>query len=198
LRSRSRRLSHRIAKLKICPEHLSADPEPSELYGERRITTFANRRFVPEDNHMKARQAGKHIAPTPNTLSVNCVRKVDQHAHLNRRQLLKLGFFGVLFSGIASRLLGEKAWARNEAKKGLTPAAPVLLDPTDPQAAALSYDAESPKKGQTCSNCQLYTGTEGEEQGPCAIFSYRVAPQGGQIIVSADGWCRAWAARQSV
>ena len=54
----------------------------------------------------------------------------------------------------------------------------------DPTAVALEYVAESATDGQNCANCQLYTGEEGAELGPCAIFPGK--------SVRAAGWCKSW------
>lgn len=54
----------------------------------------------------------------------------------------------------------------------------------DPTAKALRYVAQSAKDGQTCMNCQLYTGKEGKDFGPCAIFPGKE--------VAAKGWCSSW------
>jgi hypothetical protein len=114
----------------------------------------------------------------------------------NRRRFVKLNLLGLTLASTAGLVVSEKAWTRNVDKKGITPASPAKLDPDDRQAKALSYTAQSSKDGQSCANCALYTGTEGQEIGPCAIFSYRVSPEGGQLMVTAAGWCRAWAPRQ--
>lgn len=114
----------------------------------------------------------------------------------SRRAFVKLNLLGAALLPIAGLLVSENAQARNGEKKGYTPPPPVRLDPDDPQAKSLSYTAYSARDGQFCSNCALYTGTEGDEIGPCAIFSYRVAPGGGQLVVVAGGWCRAWIERQ--
>ena len=68
------------------------------------------------------------------------------------------------------------------------------LDPAGPQAAALGYvndaaEADTAKfanfvAGSQCSGCQLYTGAEGDEWGPCTIFP--------GISVNANGWCSAF------
>jgi len=58
------------------------------------------------------------------------------------------------------------------------------LDPDNPQAKALEYVHASANPDQLCKNCQLYTGKEGAEWGPCAIF-----PGKG---VAANGWCKSW------
>ena len=58
----------------------------------------------------------------------------------------------------------------------------VALD--DPQAVALGYVHESEVEDQTCAGCQLYSGAEGEEWGPCAIFPGK--------NVAAKGWCKSW------
>jgi hypothetical protein len=114
----------------------------------------------------------------------------------SRREFVKLNLLGALLLPIAGLLVSENAQARNEGKKGFTVSPPARLDPDDPQAKALSYTSDSARHGQFCSNCALYTGTEGDDIGPCAIFSYRVAPEGGQLMVDAGGWCRAWLQRQ--
>lgn len=58
------------------------------------------------------------------------------------------------------------------------------LDPDNAQAKALSYVHLSPRAGQNCANCQLYTGDVTADWGPCAIFP-------GRQVASA-GWCSAW------
>lgn len=68
------------------------------------------------------------------------------------------------------------------------------LEESDPTAQALSYvhDASQSEKapaGQLCSNCQHYTGAEGEEWGPCALFPGKA--------VSANGWCAGWLQQSS-
>jgi hypothetical protein len=94
-------------------------------------------------------------------------------------------------------------------QKPVPPGTPAL-DPEDAQAKALSYtpdvadvDSEAlnlktapAAAGQNCGNCQLFSGTPGAEWGPCAVFSYRTDPKTRQnLVVSADGWCKAWAPR---
>jgi len=68
------------------------------------------------------------------------------------------------------------------------------VDPGDELAQQLGYVEDAAEvdpsawpayeEGQLCSNCQLYTGAEGEAWGPCQIF--------GGDLVAADGWCSAW------
>jgi len=119
--------------------------------------------------------------------------KVADHG---RRRFMKLNLLGLALTPTASLLVGETAWAAG--RSGRNPKDAAVLNPADPQAKALHYTPDSSKEGQSCSNCQLYTGTAGEDYGPCAIFSYRVAPSGQQIMVSATGWCRSWGPRQPV
>ena len=74
-------------------------------------------------------------------------------------------------------------------------AAGAMVNPTEPQAAALGYVPVSTQVDKTkyqthadtqvCSNCALYTGAAGAASGPCSIFGGRQ--------VSAQGWCSAWA-----
>lgn len=58
------------------------------------------------------------------------------------------------------------------------------LDPSDPQASALSYVHESPKADNVCANCQLYSSAGDSDWGPCAIFPGK--------LVAGKGWCSAW------
>ncbi|MEO5690256.1 MAG: high-potential iron-sulfur protein [Burkholderiaceae bacterium] len=70
-----------------------------------------------------------------------------------------------------------------------------MVDPKDPQAAALGYVADATKAdkakfpkyaaGQACSSCQLYQGKPADAAGACAIFAGKQ--------VSAKGWCSAYA-----
>ena len=79
------------------------------------------------------------------------------------------------------------------------------LPENDRQAKALGYKEDvtkvdtaqfDRKDGQSCSNCQLYSGTQGEMWGPCAIFSYRIHPVIKKPFeVSANGWCKSWGPR---
>jgi len=65
----------------------------------------------------------------------------------------------------------------------------------DPMAQAMKYthDAGSvdastrnnPAAEQTCANCALIAGNDGEEWRPCQIFP-------GKLVASA-GWCSVWA-----
>jgi hypothetical protein len=69
-----------------------------------------------------------------------------------------------------------------------------MVDPKDPQAAALGYVVDASKAdkakfpkyaaGQACSGCQLYQGKPADATGPCAIFAGKQ--------VSAKGWCSAY------
>ena len=66
-------------------------------------------------------------------------------------------------------------------------AEPPRVDPSDPQARALSYVHESPQADRNCANCRLYTGPADTAWGPCAIFPGKQ--------VAAAGWCSAWVAK---
>lgn len=71
------------------------------------------------------------------------------------------------------------------------------LDVNDPTAKQLNYtpnattvNAKNPATsryvaGQHCANCQVIQGKDGEAYRPCAIFPGK--------LVSAAGWCSAWA-----
>jgi hypothetical protein len=65
----------------------------------------------------------------------------------------------------------------------------------DPMAKSLKYthDASSvdastrpnPAENQTCANCALIQGDEGEEWRPCQIFPGK--------LINSNGWCSVWA-----
>ena len=65
----------------------------------------------------------------------------------------------------------------------------------DPMASAMKYthDANTvdpatranPAADQTCANCALIQGNDGDTWRPCQIFPGKV--------VNADGWCSVWA-----
>lgn len=61
------------------------------------------------------------------------------------------------------------------------------VDPESAAAKALQYTETSPDEAKLCSGCQLYTGEEGKEIGPCSIFP-------GQEVAAA-GWCLSWVAK---
>lgn len=78
---------------------------------------------------------------------------------------------------------------------GSANAAAAVLSETDPAAAALGYKADASKVdtkkyptfvvGRQCSGCQLYAGKASDPSAPCGAF--------GGKLVSAKGWCVAWA-----
>lgn len=112
---------------------------------------------------------------------------------VNRRQLLKLSVIGAAVIPLSTLLANKGAQAQDLPK----------LEESDPAAQALGYvhdaaqtdTAKFPKRAsaeaanQFCKNCQLYTGADGEEWGPCSIFPGKV--------VNANGWCNAWVQKQA-
>ena len=72
--------------------------------------------------------------------------------------------------------------------------AQAMVDPKDPQAAALGYVADTTKvdakkypkhaAAQKCSNCQLYVGKATDASGGCSLFAGKK--------VAGNGWCSAW------
>ena len=62
-----------------------------------------------------------------------------------------------------------------------------MVDPSSAQAKALQYVESSEKEGQMCSNCTLYKGDDGSENGPCSLFP--------GMNVTASGWCSAYVAK---
>ncbi len=79
------------------------------------------------------------------------------------------------------------------AKAALAADAP-MVEPKDPQAAALGYVPDATKAdkakfpkyaaGQACGGCQLYQGKATDAAGPCALFAGK--------RVSSKGWCSAF------
>jgi hypothetical protein len=80
---------------------------------------------------------------------------------------------------------------------GRVEAAPVMLDPNDPQAKSLGYVTDATKvdakanpnykPGQLCSNCLQFTGKPTDASGPCNIFPGKQ--------VAAKGWCKVYVKR---
>jgi hypothetical protein len=102
-------------------------------------------------------------------------------SNIARRQFIQLS--AVAAAGCFLRP-GDRAEAQEMAQ----------LSPEDPQAQSLKYthDASTvdpasrpqPAAEQTCANCALIQGTEGEEWRPCQIFPGK--------LVNAKGWCSVW------
>lgn len=95
---------------------------------------------------------------------------------MTRRQALKLAG-GVTAAIPLAMLVGRGALADELAQ----------VDPEETTAKALGYVHASPNPEQQCKNCQLYTGEDGAEWGPCAIFPGKA--------VNAEGWCKSWITR---
>lgn len=92
---------------------------------------------------------------------------------LNRRQFL--GSTAAIVALTPSFLIASRSAVGGDAAR---------VDPSDPQAKALSYVHESPKADNICDNCQLYGGVADAAWGPCAIFPGKE--------VAGGGWCSAW------
>jgi hypothetical protein len=104
---------------------------------------------------------------------------MSEHASdTTRRRFIKL-----TVSGLAAAPL---AWMNHASQ-----AAAIAVQESDPKATAVAYKADATKStarkdaGETCANCNLYSGKEGATDGPCALFE--------DNLVSAKGWCTAWA-----
>ena len=101
----------------------------------------------------------------------------DHTADNSRRRFIKLTAIGLAAAPFANVLSSGTARAAE------------MLSESDPQAVALKYKADatqSERQDDThlCSNCNFYTGADGETSGPCALFPGK--------LVAADGWCTAW------
>lgn len=103
---------------------------------------------------------------------------MSQDSQSQRRRFIKL-----TVAGLAVPLAGSLA--------GNAVAAPVPVKETDPQAAALGYKMDATKAPARkdpkaeCSNCNFYSGKAGAADGPCQLFAGN--------LVTAKGWCTAWA-----
>jgi hypothetical protein len=97
-----------------------------------------------------------------------------------RRRFVKLAVKGLAAAPLAA------AWVSRP-----TQAAPVHVQESDPKAIEVSYTDDASKSPvrkdvtETCGNCNLYSGKEGAVDGPCVFFQ--------DNLVSARGWCTAWA-----
>ena len=123
----------------------------------------------------------------------------------NRRRFIKVSLIGLTLAPAGNLLLSQSAEARgSRAVTGETTQIAKLPE-NDRQASALAYKEDAALmditkykrvEGATCRNCQLYSGSEEDDWGPCAIFSYRVdSILNKNYEVSAKGWCRSWTPR---
>lgn len=124
-----------------------------------------------------------------------------------RRRFITLGTIGLAIASFGDPAITRVAEAKGKpAGPDLSSAVPRLPE-NDRQAMALGYREDVASvdvtkfqrgSGQSCQNCQLYSGSEGEAWGPCAVFSYRIDPRlNKNYVVSAKGWCRSWGPTQS-
>jgi hypothetical protein len=96
----------------------------------------------------------------------------------NRRQ-----FIGQVMIGASALTVGRITFAE-EAKEALpaddayAKAMGFVLDTNDADSA--KFTKHSPD--QNCSKCQLFSGAEGDDLGPCSFFGGRLVPP--------TGWCR--------
>lgn len=95
-------------------------------------------------------------------------------SQFNRRQ-----FFSQVAMGTTALAFAKFAVAQEVAS----------LTEDDGYARAMGFrliaeNADHPKyqAGQNCSTCQLYSGAEGADLGPCSFFGGRLVPP--------TGWCR--------
>jgi hypothetical protein len=97
----------------------------------------------------------------------------------NRRQ-----FIGRLAIAASALSIAKTGLAEEEKKEALAA--------DDPYAKAMGFvlkteDADSAKypkhsTDQSCKDCQLWSGADADELGPCSFFGGRLVPR--------DGWCR--------
>jgi len=113
--------------------------------------------------------------------------------HCKSRRLLtrRLLIRGLGYIGLATVIFNETVLPADAVRAG----EPTPLDVNDPAAQAQGYVEDAaqvnPKKfptfvsGQSCANCLLLQGKEGETYRPCDLFPGK--------LVKAKGWCKGWA-----
>ena len=117
---------------------------------------------------------------------------------VNRRSFIKLSVMGLAAAPLGHLLTSTSVQAASIQREGSKEIPKVDMD--DVQAKALHYvenATKAPRKSDTqfCHNCNLYSGQDGAQWGPCAIFSYRVNQYQQTLVVSAAGWCKSWGPR---
>jgi len=121
----------------------------------------------------------------------------------NRRRFIKLSVMGIALAPMTNLLFNQNAHAFRARSVSSVAVKIPRLPENDRQAMALGYkedaalvdtDKYKVADGANCRNCQLYSGSDEDQWGPCAIFSYRIHPLLNQnFVVNAKGWCRSWA-----
>ena len=125
----------------------------------------------------------------------------------NSRSFITRSVIGLAVVPLGSFLACQNAQARGSGGVVGPSKEIAKLPENDEQAMALGYRADAKLvditkfkrgEGQSCQNCQLYSGSPDDEWGPCAIFSYRIDPiLHKNYVVSAKGWCKSWGPRAS-
>jgi hypothetical protein len=123
---------------------------------------------------------------------------------VNRRFFVKLSVMSLAAAPLGHLLMGKPAQAQTT-RSGRSDGPKQIpgVDMDDAQAKALYYAenaTQSPFRKsdvQFCHNCMLYSGQEGAQWGPCAIFSYRANKYNQALVVNANGWCRSWGPRSA-
>ena len=123
---------------------------------------------------------------------------------VTRRFFVKLSVMGLAAAPLGNLLMGKPVQAQTtRSGRHEGPREIPGVDMDDEQAKALYYVEDATKSpfrksaGQFCHNCNLYSGQEGSQWGPCAIFSYRVNKHNQTLVVKANGWCRSWGPRSA-
>ena len=104
----------------------------------------------------------------------------ESHCNGTRRRLMRFAVTGLAVTPIAGALVNHASQA-----------APVRVRESDPKAVELGYKEDAAKStarkdpSETCATCNLYSGKEDAAEGPCVLFEDK--------LVSAKGWCTAWA-----
>jgi hypothetical protein len=97
----------------------------------------------------------------------------------SRRSFIKVTVAGLAAAPFASALFSGTAQAVD------------AVNESEPMATELGYKMDATKAANrkdataVCATCSLYSGKAGASEGPCGVF--------GGKLVSAKGWCTAWA-----
>jgi hypothetical protein len=96
----------------------------------------------------------------------------------NRRQFIGQVVIGASALTLSRLAIAEEAKPALPADDAYAKAMGFVLDTND--ADSTKFPKHTPD--QSCSKCQLYSGADGDDLGPCSFFGGRLVPP--------TGWCR--------
>lgn len=96
----------------------------------------------------------------------------------NRRHFIGQVVIGASALTLSRLAIAEEAKSVLPADDAYAKAMGFVLDTND--ADSTKFPKHTPE--QSCLNCQLYSGADGDDLGPCSFFGGRLVPP--------TGWCR--------